>query len=301
MLGAISLCLIGAAHALSPEDKCEAAKNKISGKYVFCRAKANAKAIKKGEVADFSKCDANLASAWAKAGQKAVDKGTSCIDSVSVAGLQSFLSGGVSTIANVLDGNGGLALLPATGETTSHGAGSDGALQIGRVREFVDNGDGTLSDLGTGLMWEKKDDGPGVHGQAQSYTWSAAGTDFDGTVVTDFLDALNDVAGGGASCFAGHCDWRLPTPIELMTVTEYEYGPVPPPWVLEEFHRTATCTDCTDITLPSCSCTAAFTPYWTSTTNLDSDDEAISYFARAFMGPSPKSSLFAARAVRGGS
>ncbi|HYC55817.1 MAG TPA: hypothetical protein VEL28_12860 [Candidatus Binatia bacterium] len=41
---------------------------------------------------------------------------------------------------------------------------------------------------------------------------STPGTDdFDGTAKTAFLDRLNDLANGGANCFAGHCDWRLPS------------------------------------------------------------------------------------------
>ena len=35
----------GSAQGLSPEDKCEADKNKLAGKYAFCRQNAEAKAI----------------------------------------------------------------------------------------------------------------------------------------------------------------------------------------------------------------------------------------------------------------
>ena len=41
------------------------------------------------------------------------------------------------------------------------------------------------------------------------------GTAFDGPAKTAFLDVLNDVASNGTNCFAGHCDWRLPTVMEL--------------------------------------------------------------------------------------
>jgi len=67
-----------------------------------------------------------------------------------------------------------------------------------------------IIDEEKGLMWIKQDDGGGIHDKDNLYTWSASGTAFDGTVKTDFLDVLNDVDNGGANCFGGFCDWRLP-------------------------------------------------------------------------------------------
>ncbi len=82
---------------------------------------------------------------------------------------------------------------------------------------YIDNGDGTISDQQTGLQWEKKSTTAGsgenyadAHDVDNTYTWTTTGTVPDGTVFTDFLAKLNDVAGQGAHCFAGHCDWRLP-------------------------------------------------------------------------------------------
>jgi hypothetical protein len=73
---------------------------------------------------------------------------------------------------------------------------------------FRDNGDGTISDTRTGLMWEKKDQAAGgIHYFGNLYEWSAHfGTAADGTIYTSFLATLNT-----PPCFAGHCDWRLPT------------------------------------------------------------------------------------------
>lgn len=86
---------------------------------------------------------------------------------------------------------------------------------------FIDNGDGTVGDRLTGLQWEQKSNLDTVenlgdpHDADNRYTWSAVpfGTNADGTAFTSFLTTLNT---GG--CFAGQCDWRLPTRTELQTI-----------------------------------------------------------------------------------
>ncbi len=105
----------------------------------------------------------------------------------------------------------------------------------GVYQRFVDNGDGTVTDRETRLQWEKKDTaaGSGVdlgnpHDVDNTYSWGnlagCASTGCpNGATYTDFLAALNDctssdgtaVVGAG---FAGHCDWRLPTSVELQTI-----------------------------------------------------------------------------------
>src|SRR5262245_44504485 len=47
---------------------------------------------------------------------------------------------------------------PASGQTTPYGPGSDGDIRAGAALSYTDNGDGTITDHTTGLMWEKKDD-----------------------------------------------------------------------------------------------------------------------------------------------
>jgi hypothetical protein len=103
------------------------------------------------------------------------------------------------------------------------------ALALAGTR-FVDNGDGTVSDTQTGLMWEKKDNlGGGAnlsdpHDADNTYSWATSGTSPNGTAFTNFLGKLNNgTSSDGATitgCFGDHCDWRLPTSAELKGIVD---------------------------------------------------------------------------------
>src|ERR1700731_1612843 len=80
---------------------------------------------------------------------------------------------------------------------------------VAHAQRFTDNGDGTVADRQTGLMWEKKTPtGSGsVHDVNNKYTWCASGDTgcpspsnlADGTVFTVFLATLNNGAREGNS------------------------------------------------------------------------------------------------------
>jgi hypothetical protein len=94
--------------------------------------------------------------------------------------------------------------LPKTGQTTFYRTGDDGDLEKG-MNVLQDNGDGTVTDLRTGLMWPK--DGTGVgYASGVGKTWNDA---------IDWANGLN---------FAGHTDWRLPNINELKSFQEITWG-----------------------------------------------------------------------------
>ncbi len=189
------------------------------------------------------------------------------------------------------------ARLLKTGQTTSYGAGSDGDLQVGVARNFVDNGDGTITDTQTGLMWEKKSDDDSIHDKDNTYTWGMTTPPYtmNGTVVTEFLAPLN--AAGG---FANYTDWRLPNITELETLRNFASTN---PATFSAFD-TACSPGCTVLT---CSCTKwtgyldSF--YWSSSSTASSAPSAawVINFDWGYNHAHGKEYPKFARAVRGGS
>ena len=91
--------------------------------------------------------------------------------------------------------------------------GQDGAYATGCPPEgrFIDNGDGTVTDTCTGLMWQQ--DTADVNGDGQS-------TD------QDFVRWCAALAYCENLSFAGHDDWRLPNVRELQSIVDYgRFGP----------------------------------------------------------------------------
>jgi hypothetical protein len=181
---------------------------------------------------------------------------------------------------------------PATGQTTAYGTDSDGDVQAGATLSYSDNGDGTITDNNTGLMWEKKDDSGGIHDKDNSYFWwggVSGGYLMNGTMVTVFLATLNSKP----LYFAGHCDWRIPNKKELESIVDEEqYGPA----VSAAFNNGCEL----GCTVTACSCTAS-DHYWSSTTQASNPRNAwIVDFSDGSMWQVYKDDNTYVRAVRGG-
>ena len=103
---------------------------------------------------------------------------------------------------------------------------------------FIDNGDGTISDLATGLMWQKSDDGVSRDWQ-ESLAYAE-----------NLLLAYNE-------------DWRLPNAKELQSIVDYSKSPqaTNSPAINPMF-------ECTEITDTDGN-TGHYPFYWTSTSHLD--------------------------------
>jgi len=100
--------------------------------------------------------------------------------------------------------------LPKTGQSYVYSAGDDGTYQAGWWRNrsvltnktrFKDNGNGTISDKSTGLMWQKI-------ASSEQIIWS------DSIITAEALT------------LAGYTDWRLPNVLELLSIVDWtQYDP----------------------------------------------------------------------------
>ena len=147
-------------------------------------------------------------------------------------------------------------------------------------QRFVDNGDGTITDRRTGLMWEKLARELSVHNVGNDYTWDEATSTKIATLNSD--------------SFAGHNDWRLPSADDLVSLVDYDTR-VP---AIEAAFNSSCVIPCT---IRTCSCTASDHPYWTSTSyQSDSASAWIIGFSEGFVSTNPKFFSAYVRAVRGG-
>ena len=177
--GLVAILLWSSAGAAATDaEKCEATKLKRAGQYSFCRLKAESKAVTTGNPVDYTKCDTKFTGKWA-----AAESIPMCPTTGDAAGIQAQVTADASFIALKLAGT-----------------------------RFVDNGDGTVTDTQTGLMWEKKDDGFGLHDKDNTYTWANA--------MSEFISEVNgySVDGTAQTGLGGHSDWRLPTSAELQGI-----------------------------------------------------------------------------------
>ncbi len=122
------------------------------------------------------------------------------------------------------------------------GLGQDGAYLINPM-SFTDNGDGTVTDNNTGLMWQQTDDGI-------EYNWYKASGTYNQTYNPTSVNVC------GSLNLAGYSDWRLPAKKELISIVDYSH-PKPGPTIDWTY-------------FPECRQFA----YWSSTVGADEPDHA---------------------------
>ena len=144
----------------------------------------------------------------------------------------------------------------------------------------MDNGNGTITDTNTGLMWEKLSRDGTIHDWSNQYTWDNA-----------FAVKLATLNGGGG--FAGHGDWRVPNYKELISIVNLQN--------VNPAMSAAFNTGCTPgCAVTSCSCTLPGL-YWSSSSYADDPNNAWDVdFSLGNANTFPKELHHSVRAVRGG-
>ena len=145
------------------------------------------------------------------------------------------------------------------------------AVDSSALPRYQDNGDGTITDRQTGLMWVKLDDAGGRLDKDTVRNWNdAISTWLDQVNSLNTTKASNSADGSRVSFAGGYTDWRLPTIVELQTIldTSVPGCGVPPfttPCVDSIFNSncTAGCTSTALNPANACSCTAA-SGYWST-------------------------------------
>ena len=156
-----------------------------------------------------------------------------------------------------------------TGQTTSYDTGNadDGYYEKGQTLSYTDNGNGTVTDNNTGLMWKKcsePDTGTGTcTGTHSTYTWENALSRCEGL------------------SYGGHTDWRLPNAKELWSIAFLEPGNAP------YINQTA---------FPG----TVSNYYWSSTTYPHNTDYALHVrFNYGYLSSGNKATSYYVRCVRG--
>jgi hypothetical protein len=116
------------------------------------------------------------------------------------------------------------------------------------INNFVDNGDGTITDLSTGLMWMKYDSGYFDAGQEKS-----EGIDWQQAL--EWAEELE---------YAGYDDWYLPDAKQLQSIVDYTRSPdTTNSAAIDPLFQATQIIDITG--------NINYASYWTSTTHLDGE------------------------------
>ncbi|MBN1541640.1 DUF1566 domain-containing protein [candidate division KSB1 bacterium] len=143
------------------------------------------------------------------------------------------------------------------------------------LNDFVDTGDGTITDQATGLMWDKS-------GSREGMDWQIA---------------LQWVVEKNQENYLGYNDWRLPNAKELQSIVDYDRSP--------EYSNSAAISPLFDVPVITDEDGDEDYPfYWTSTTHDDGlyPDKAVYLsFGRAlgFMEMPPNSNNYVLQDVHG--
>ena len=247
--------------AMTPEVKCEVGQLKATASYASCRLKTEAKALSDMVTPDFTRCEEKFNTKFPKYEENAgplvcLSEG----DLGEVRGLSDdyesqvalILGGGTLPTAQCGDGIVDLGEACDVGDLDGETCATQGFFNGTLLCEpgctfdtsgcnatrFEDIGT-TILDHQTGLEWEKKDSLGGganlanAHDADNTYTWTTGmgGTTQSGTLYSDFLVKLNgtvdDPTKTTLNCFAGHCDWRIPTVDELKSILNAGCGAAP--------------------------------------------------------------------------
>lgn len=128
---------------------------------------------------------------------------------------------------------------------------------------FVENGDETITDEASSLMWMQNDS-----------AYYEAGSEADGTM--NWEEALSWVEEMNEAEFLGYSDWRLPNVKELQSIIDYSKSPTTTdsPAIDDMFY-------CTPIV--NCFGEDDYGYFWSSTTHDDTSASTIEYNAASYV------------------
>ena len=157
-------------------------------------------------------------------------------------------------------GSGGAVKLQATGQFVTYAAGDDGSLQMGvplTFERWIDNGNGTITDTVTGLLWMKKAD--------------CIDTDW-----ADAITAVNALASGqcGLTDNSKAGDWRMPNRNEMQSLADKNETNL-----ADFFNSTYLNPDNSTFRAPIFTNFVVSQYYWTSTTDAADSTEAWTVYS----------------------